>query len=310
MQQAVSGMTRRSGVSRRALLGMACIWAVAPQAVLAAAGARPRLVTLFQGATDTAVALGVMPVGVVESWQDPPVYPYLRAALCDATLVGLETQPSLEDIVMLQPDLIVASRFRHEKIAPLLTRIAPVIMLEDVYRFHDTLASMARALGKRPAADWLESQYAARIVALRARLAVTLAPHWPMTVSLIDVRADQIRSYLPASFGGEVLSALGFRWNATARQASGVMLKLGGVESVSAIDASLFFVMRHSNSPAVTAHYERLIHHPLWQRLAAPCHGQVVPVDTVAWSLSGGMLGVFAMLDDIEHWLDRREVQS
>lgn len=42
-----------------------------------------RVITLFQGATDTAVALGVRPAGVVESWTDKPVYPYLRPALAD-----------------------------------------------------------------------------------------------------------------------------------------------------------------------------------------------------------------------------------
>ena len=105
-----------------------------------------RVVTLFQGATDCAVMLGVTPCGVVDSWSEKPTYRYLRAALGAVPHVGLETQPSLEDIALLKPDLIVASRFRHERIAPLLKQIAPVLMLEEVFEFKKTLALMGAAL--------------------------------------------------------------------------------------------------------------------------------------------------------------------
>lgn len=50
-----------------------------------------RVVTLYQGATDAAVALGITPVGVVDSWVEQPMYRYLRDALADVAHVGLET---------------------------------------------------------------------------------------------------------------------------------------------------------------------------------------------------------------------------
>ncbi|MFC0338057.1 iron complex transport system substrate-binding protein [Kushneria avicenniae] len=294
-------------LSRRHLLGAMLALGIMP--VPALAGSRPvRVVTLFQGATDSAVALGITPVGVVRSWQDPPIYPYLRPALAGVTMVGLETQPSLEDIALLSPTLIVASRFRHERIAPLLEGLAPVVMLADIYRFQTTLEAMGHALGRERRAAILMMQYRARVVALRARLAAHFGARWPVTVSLIDIRADQVRSYLPESFAGRVLSDLGFRWNATARESSGVMIKLGGVESLPALEAEMFFVMRHSGSPAVADYARRLMSHPLWQRMQAPRTGQVVEVDAVAWILSGGMLGVLNQLDEIEAWLEREAV--
>ncbi|MCM2972531.1 ABC transporter substrate-binding protein [Larsenimonas suaedae] len=291
---------RHAGLSRRQTLAALLALGLCPGAVLAGAPESPRVVTLFQGATDTAVALGVIPVGAVLSWQDPPVYPYLRTALAETTIVGLETQPSLEDIAVLSPTLIVASRFRHQRIAPLLSRIAPVVMLEDIYRFETTLERMAQALNQQAQADRLMAQYHARVTMLRARLAAHFGQAWPLTVSLIDIRADQVRSYLPGSFAGRVLSDLGFHWTETARTAHGILLKLGGVESLPALDAGLFFVMRHSAGPAVRAHEQRLMSHPLWQRMRAPSTGRVYSVDPVAWSLSGGILGVFDLLDSIE----------
>ncbi len=39
----------------------------------------PQIVTLYQGATDSAVALGITPIGVVDAWLEKPMYRYLRA---------------------------------------------------------------------------------------------------------------------------------------------------------------------------------------------------------------------------------------
>lgn len=88
-----------------------------------------RVVSLYQGATDTAVALGIKPVGMVESWTEKPMYQYLRAYLSDVRMLGLETQPDLEGIALLDPDLIVAARNRHLAIFPLLDQIAPTVVI-------------------------------------------------------------------------------------------------------------------------------------------------------------------------------------
>lgn len=308
MQDDVPMSSAIGEMSRRRLLGMLAalgLWPVLGHAAAVPAG--PRVVTLFQGATDTAVALGVIPVGVVESWQYKPIYPYLREALAGVTMLGLETQPSLEDVVLLEPDVIVASRFRHERIAPLLSSIAPVIMLEDIYRFKTTLAVMGRALNRERAAVRIVDNFETRVHALRNRLAAHFEAQWPLTVSLLDIRVGQVRSYLPTSFGGSVLWDLGFRWNEAQRDVSEVSLKLGGIESLPVVDAEVFFVMRHGHGAAVSAHYERLIRHPLWQRMVAPSQGRVVEIDAVAWSLSGGILGANRILDDVDRWLTMLE---
>lgn len=44
-------------------------------------GTPKRIVTFYQGANDTAVALGVTPVGIVESWVEKPVYTIILPAL-------------------------------------------------------------------------------------------------------------------------------------------------------------------------------------------------------------------------------------
>lgn len=288
--------------SRRTLLrlslGLLAFRSLAP--TFAQASAAPlRVITLFQGATDSAVDLGVIPCGVVDSWSEKPTYRYLRKALEHVPHVGLETQPSLEDIVLLKPDLIVASRFRHQRIAPLLEQIAPVLMLEEVFEFKKTLALMGAALNRQQAAMSLLAQWQQRVAQLRLQLQTKFAGRWPLTVSILDIREDHIRSYLPISFAGSVLSELGFSWSEASREAKGVSLKLTSKESLPVVNADLFFVFMHAEKSAVQRNYESLVNHPLWQQMRAPQQHQVWQVDGVAWSLSGGMLGANLMLDDI-----------
>ncbi|KTB93057.1 achromobactin-binding protein [Pseudomonas syringae ICMP 11293] len=258
-----------------------------------------RVVTLFQGASDTAVALGVTPCGVVDSWSEKPMYRYLRPALAAVPHVGLETQPSLEDIVLLKPDLIVASRFRHQRIAPLLEQISTVLMLEEVFEFKRTLAMMGAALQRQQLAIALLGQWQQRVAALRGQLQAKFTGRWPITVSVLDIREDHIRSYLPASFAGSVLSELGFAWTPAARQATGVSLKLSSKESLPVVDADLFFVFQRADSTAAQHTYDKLVQNPFWQQLRAVRDVQVWRVDAVAWSLSGGILGANRMLDEI-----------
>ena len=266
----------------------------------ASALAPQRVITLFQGATDTAVALGIRPAGVVDSWSEKPMYRYLRQALAGVPHVGLETQPSLEDIALLAPDLIVASRFRHERIQGLLEQVCPVVMLDEVFEFQKTLGVMGVATARRVEASALQASWDARIAALRARLQAQFGARWPLSVSVLDIREDHVRSYLPDSFAGTVLSELGFVWNEQGRAATGVSIKLSSRESLPVVNADVFFVFGRADSPGVQRHYRSLTAHPLWQRMAAPQAGRVWWVDGVAWIFSGGILGANRMLDDIE----------
>nr|WP_011279187.1 iron-siderophore ABC transporter substrate-binding protein [Sodalis glossinidius]CAI59310.1 CbrA protein [Sodalis glossinidius] len=287
--------------TRRRLLRLAAGWLAG--SVIASGRAQtisPRVVTLFQGATDSAVALGVTPVAVVDSWSEKPTYKYLRQALQGVPHVGLETQPSLEHIALLQPDLIVVSRFRHQRIAPLLQQIAPLVMLDNVFEFKQTLSVTAAALHRQAQAEVCLQQWQQRVANLRSQLQRRFAGHWPPTVSVLDIREDHIRSYLPGSFPGWVLSELGFGWNTTAQTTQGVSIKLSGKESLPIVNADIFFVFLRSESAGVQRNYHSLLQHPLWLQLRAPQQQQVWLVNGVVWSLSGGILGANLMLDDIE----------
>ncbi len=256
----------------------------------------PRLVTLYQGATDSAVALGVTPIGVVDAWMEKPTYRYLREAIDGVEHVGLETQPNLEKVAWLDPEVIVATRFRHERVRPLLEQIAPTVFSSTVSDFKASLTLVAAATGREARAEQLLACWDDRVADLRAKIATTLGDAWPQKAAVVRFKSDHVRLY-SSGFAGSILEELGFRQPDAAND-SGWGMKLTSEENIPALDADVIFVLLEDD-PAIENTYRHWTAHPLWQRLTATQAGRVYEVDTVNWIMGGGILAANAMLDDL-----------
>ncbi len=81
------------------------------------------------------MALGVTPCGIVESWAEKPVYRYLRPMLSSVAQLGLETQPALEKSPCCNRIVSLRRVFATEDIVPVMAKIAPVTLLDDVFEF-------------------------------------------------------------------------------------------------------------------------------------------------------------------------------
>ncbi len=262
-----------------------------------ATDAAPRIVTLYQGATDSAVALGIEPVGVVDAWLEKPMYRYLRDALSGVEHVGLETQPNLEKIAWLDPDLVIASDFRHARIAPLLTTIAPAVSAPAVFDFKSTLTMVANATGREAQANALLQQWDDRVIDFRQQIAVRLGSEWPQKAAVVRFKSDHVRIYTNG-FAGSILDELGFEQPDTL-QSQGWGMKLSSTENIPILDADVMFVLLEPDDPAIADNYRHWSTHPLWQQLSAVQHGRVYEVDPVSWMMGGGILAANAMLDDL-----------
>ncbi|WP_435104421.1 ABC transporter substrate-binding protein [Arhodomonas sp. AD133] len=256
-----------------------------------------RVVTLYQGANDTAVALGIEPVGVVDSWVEKPMYRYLREPLSEAAHLGLETQPNLEGIAWLQPDLIVATRYRHEQIRHLLARIAPTVAQRTAYGFKETLRLMGRATGREARARELLADWQRRVAAFRNRARCALGEDWPQEAAVVGFKSDHARIYY-SGFAGSILEELGFR-RPQAHQGGGWGVKLTNQESIPAMNAEVMFVFMNDDDPAVVENFRRWQAHPLWRTLDAVDNDRVYHVDNVTWSMGAGILAANAVLDDL-----------
>lgn len=260
-------------------------------------GTPQRIVTLYQGATDTAVALGIEPVGVVESWVEKPMYRYLRDDLANVRYLGLETQPDLESIAWLEPDLIVGARYRHETVYPLLSRIAPTVVPDTGYDFQAMLSLMGRATGRERRAQALLEEWQARVADFRCQAETTLGEAWPQQVAVVSFRSDHVRIYYDG-FARSILDELGFQTPESQRQ-PGWGIKLTSRESIPAMDAGVIFVFMRDTDPAVVETYRQWTQHPLWRNLKAAQQGRVYQVDPVTWSMGAGILAANRMLDEL-----------
>jgi ABC-type Fe3+-hydroxamate transport system substrate-binding protein len=84
-----------------------------------------RVVVLDTGELDTALSLGVTPVGAVTTAVSDGFLSYLAEDAADVEVVGTIAEPNLEAIAALRPDLILSNRTRHEDLYDELSQIAP-----------------------------------------------------------------------------------------------------------------------------------------------------------------------------------------
>ncbi|WP_209122740.1 ABC transporter substrate-binding protein [Alkalihalobacillus sp. BA299] len=267
-------------------------------------GTPERIVTLYQGATDAAVAFGVTPVGVVESWVQQPVYDYLKADLEGVEIVGLETQPNLEEIAKLNPDLIIASKLRHEEIYDQLSEIAPTVAHETVFAFKETVELMGTAMNQEEKANELLSDWDARVADFQTKVQEKLGEEWPLNVSILNFRADHARIYF-TGFAGSILEELGFT-RPENQQSEEWGVQLTDKESIPEMNADVFYIFNEDDE-AVQKTFEEWTNHPLWSNLDAVQKEQVYMVDEVTWNMAGGIISANMMLDDI---YDRFELEK
>ncbi|NJK53790.1 MAG: ABC transporter substrate-binding protein [Leptolyngbyaceae cyanobacterium SU_3_3] len=86
--------------------------------------------------------------------------------------LGDLSQPSLEKILRLKPDLILAMDFHYEKIYQQLSWIAPTVLVDHQKNnsFKQNLQYIAQIFDKEAEADQILLQYQARIEELRNQL--------------------------------------------------------------------------------------------------------------------------------------------
>ncbi|PCK20158.1 iron ABC transporter substrate-binding protein [Bacillus pumilus] len=260
-------------------------------------GSPKRVVTLYQGATDAAVAMGIKPVGVVESWLETPTYKYLRDDLKDVNIVGQETQPNLEEIEKLKPDLIIASKVRHEQIFDQLKEIAPTVATETVFTFKDTVKLMGEALDQQDKSKELLTKWDDRVADFKEKAKKDIK-NWPMNVAVVNFRADHARIY-QTGFAGSILTELGFNGPKNVKDKKQDIITLTDKESIPQMNADVIYYFMDDQDKAVEKAYKEWTSHPLWKQLDAVKAKQVHKVDEITWNMAGGIIAANMMLDDI-----------
>ncbi|MEQ3550141.1 iron-siderophore ABC transporter substrate-binding protein [Pseudonocardia nematodicida] len=163
-----------------------------------------RVVVLEPVQLDTAVALGAVPAGAAVLTEASGVPDYLGAMAQDVSVVGTVTEPDLERIAALSPDLVLGTDSRHAELYDRLSAIAPTaFMTTQTDPWRDNAAFVGRVLGR-------EDETATLLADLDARCAEVAGTHDSGTAQMIRPRDGLLTLYGPTSFAGSVMECAGF----------------------------------------------------------------------------------------------------
>jgi iron complex transport system substrate-binding protein len=258
-------------------------------------GTPERVVVLDTGELDSAMTLGVKPVGAVEAIPGEGLPSYLEGTE-GIENVGTIEEPNLEKISTLKPDLILSSKLRHEKIYDQLSQIAPTVLTETTgVTWKENFALHAVALGRTGEADEVKERYRRRIEAFRDAVGED-----PPTVSVVRFLPDETRIYQKESFIGTVLEDAGLP-RPPSQDVEDFAILNASKESIPEMGGDAIFVTVYGPENETTR--REIVSDPLWRQLEAVREGQVYEVSDDLWMLGIGYTAADGVVDDLEEHL-------
>ncbi|MFR9779003.1 ABC transporter substrate-binding protein [Micromonospora sp. MS34] len=260
-----------------------------------------RVVVLDTDKIDTALSLGVTPVGAAtageaRSW---PTY-FGPEKLAGIKEVGVLTEPDLEAITALKPDLILGSRFRQEKFYDELSAIAPTVFTEKVgITWKENFLLDGKALGREQQARDLLAAYEKRAREFGASLGDAAG----RKISIVRFIPGNIRVYGPDSFSGIVIGDTGLgrpeRQRLDGKEDK--RFDLVSPERVDEVDGDVIFVTAYGEKAA--GEQAKVSAGALWQGLSAVKAGKAHVVSDETWMTGIGVTAANKILDDLEQHL-------
>ncbi|MGL5939587.1 MAG: ABC transporter substrate-binding protein [Waterburya sp.] len=260
-----------------------------------------RLITLHGTALESILALGEKPVGTTLNGDRDQQPDFLKNKLNDVANIGSFSEPNLEKILLLKPDLILdlgtPSAYSQ------LSQIAPTIISEShpSNDWQPSLKLYAQTLSKPELAAEIIANYYTRLEQFKAAIN---KKGKPITVSVVRIYPQGITFYQPDSFSGAILKDAGLSRPPLQRQGGGQQLI--SQELISEADADIIFYWvygddYHSKKDRIQDSLEEFKSDPLWLQLNAVKQGKVYQVPDY-W-IGYGPLAANAVIDDLYKYI-------
>jgi iron complex transport system substrate-binding protein len=256
-----------------------------------------RIVVLDTGELDTALSLGVTPVGAVTTGVTDDFLSYLADDAADVEPVGTVPEPDLEAIAALRPDLILSNKTRHEALYEQLSQIAPTVFAERVgVVWKENFLLDAEALGLEQEAATALEDYEADAAALGQEIGDPAGT----TVSALRFVEGTIRAYTAESFIGTVLADVGLAQLELATEQYPTFAELAA-EEVTQADADI--VLYSSFGPATDSGEAAVVAGPLWPMLGAVAEDRAYAVDDDVFFTGIGLRAATLQLEELRELL-------
>ncbi|GAA0811235.1 ABC transporter substrate-binding protein [Spirilliplanes yamanashiensis] len=274
-----------------------------------------RVVTLSEPTLDGALALGVTVVGTTSGRGQGAVSAYLADRAAGIPIVASVAGPNLEQILTLQPDLIVTDGTvtADDSVLGKLAAIAPTVYVSPTGAdWKAAFTTLGEVLGKQAEAQQVLAGYQSRVDETKAEL----GDRADDTVSIVRWGLGQPSLLLRELPPSKVLADLGLRRPpAQDRDGPGHSSPVSR-ENLDQLDADWMFfgTLGGATNPAggntgdaaavgraasQTMLDDDAVATPGFTALTAYRNRQVVPVDGSAWTSSGGPLAATVILGDV-----------
>lgn len=248
-----------------------------------------RVVCLDGTCVDALAELGLEPVAAqsVKTVTNPA---FFGPDAETVSLGGTFFEPSLEDIVIAEPDLVVGAASVHAELDDALGGVPLYLAsLGSLQGAVDNLMNLATLTGREE-----QGEEAA------ARFQETLDAYGPQerplsALSMYGGATDDIGIDAADSMTGLILSEYtSYPWPEAGE--SGGFLEFS-VEGMLEVDPDAIFVLDFAFDPGAPGLLEQLSADPIWQRLAAVTTGRVLAVDNTWWGIAYGTIALAMTLD-------------
>lgn len=255
------------------------------------------------GGLQTALECGVQVIAAETLAGDTEIPEYLPAPPDGFTPLGFN-EVNFEQLLGLEPDLIIGSRIRVEEHYAKLTEIAPTVPFlntADQVEWRDTVRTVGGLLG---AADTID----ARIVEFEERAASFAEDHAEAlsstTVALVRFTADEVRILTGIIFPSDVLAACGVQRPPSneppAAEDTYISLSPENVTVLEDADVIIYFSGGGGFARDAGELFTSVTEGGLWKALPAVAEGQAHEVNALSWWDGYSVAGALTCIDDLE----------
>ncbi|MDA9557942.1 Fe(3+) dicitrate ABC transporter substrate-binding protein [Vibrio sp.] len=252
-----------------------------------------RIVVLEYSFVDALAAVEISPVGIADDNNPERIIPQVRKLIQPWTSVGTRSQPSLEVISELKPDLIIADVQRHSAIYDDLKTIAPTLILKSRGESYKENLISSQKIGVVVNQDDKMQRRIDQHNNTMMRYKKELESFSGTTVQFAVTTDKGMWLHSPVAYAGGVIDVLG------------LSSPMPNENKVASVEITLEQLLKLNPDYLLEGRYTKttVLDHwkkqPLYQLLKINNDKQLIDVSAPLWSLSRGMLAAEGMAENL-----------
>ncbi len=257
-----------------------------------------RVVALEYSFVDALAQVGVSPVGVADDNKVDRILPQVREKITAWQSVGTRSQPSLEVIASLKPDLIIADPSRHTAVFEELKKIAPTVMFDSRHESYqenlETAQKIGDLVGKSSEIKAKINEHNDYIANIAKNLGVQ-----GKKASFGTSREDKFNIQNDNGYVGSFLTTLGFAPTKLNSDQAFVEINLEQL----VMEKPEYLFIAHYRDESIARKWEA---EPLWKAIPAVKANHVYSVDSDMWARGRGLEASKIMAKQIEGFVKQK----